>query len=107
MTRLISFFERLSGKREEFWIRNGNTISVCACLSTKTKKVSRNGKGTKMAQRALQEAERLAQNAGSIKSKGVLMRGNSDMVTAIGMVDIDWSPDSEKALEGCGVAEVK
>jgi len=106
--KLLSFFERVAGRREDYWICRGHTISVCTCISAPLDKVSNNGKGTEMARRAEKEAERLLRDAGiSVKSSGSMLRGHSKKVIAMGIADAEWSPEAEKALAEHGLVRVK
>ena len=86
----------------------GNKISVCSCLSTSAERVSKNGKMTRLASRAEHEVERIVGEAGvHICSKGTLMRSHGKKVTAVGVAEVEWSLDAEKALESHGLVEAK
>jgi hypothetical protein len=103
-----SFFERMVGVREDFWLKDGNTISVCACLSANAESASRNGKMTRLASRAEKEVGRIVEEAGvRIRSRGAFMRSKGKKVTAVGVAEVEWSPEAEKALESHGLVEAK
>ena len=106
--RFRSFLERMVGVREEFWMKNGDKISVCACLSSTAESASQNGKMTKLASRAEKEVEQLVGDAGvKVQSKGAFMRSKGRRVTAVGVAEVEWSPETERALESQGLVEAK
>ena len=103
-----SLFEKIMGVREDFWMKRGDKISVCSCLSTSAERVSKNGKMTRLASRAEREVERIVGEAGvHICSKGTLMRSHGRKVTAVGVAEVEWSPDTERALASHGLVEAK
>lgn len=107
--QMMSVFENAISGTKVCWMRDERTVraSVMVIIPESNKRAAVAECSRRMAARARRTAEREAMRIGHVMSTGVFMRGECNgSVNAIGIADLELTPEIERRLSVSGIPQV-